>query len=81
VDQGGSIKFEQAQSPITRVGVDGACFNDLKGFQGDFNTEATAVVELIYAHPAAAAGQFIPGGTQTMRADVDGRQVEAWVNN
>lgn len=81
LDQGGSLKFEQAQSPITRVGGDGACFNDVKGFQGNFDTEATATVELIYAHPAAGQGQFIPGGTQIMRADVDAKQVEEWVNN
>jgi hypothetical protein len=81
LDQGGSLKLDQAQSPITRVGGDGACFNDLKGFQGNFDTEATATVELIYAHPAVGQGQFIPGGTQIMRADVDAKQVEEWVNN
>jgi hypothetical protein len=81
VDQGGSLKFDRPQSPITKVGADGSCFNDLKGFQGNFDTEATVTVELIYAHPAAAQGQFMPGGTQVMRADVDAKQVEEWVNN
>ena len=81
LDQGGALKFDQAQSPITKVGGDGACFNDLKGFQGNFDTEATATVELIYAHPAVGQGQFIPGGAQIMRANVDAKQVEEWVNN
>lgn len=80
LDQGGSLKFEQAQSPITKVGGDGACFNNLKGFQGNFDTEAIATVELIYAQPAVGQGQFIPGGTQIMGADVDAKQVEEWVN-
>ena len=81
VDRGGSLKFENLQTPITKVGADGSCFNNLKGFQGNFDTEATATVELIYAHPAAAQGQFIPGGTEITRADVDAKQVEEWINN
>lgn len=78
VDNGGSLKFQQKETQIVRVGGDGSCFNNLDGFQGDFNTEAMAVVELIYAIPGGAQGQFIEGGHATPSAYTDIKAVEEW---
>lgn len=80
IEMGGSLRFEQAQTQIVRVGSDGACFNNLTGFQGNFDTNATATVELVYAYPAAAPGQFLEGGREISRADVNYKSIEEWVN-
>jgi len=80
IDKGGSLVMEQKQTQVIRVGSDGACFNTIKGFQGNFDTDATVTVELMYAYPAVAPGQFVSGATATSRADMDRKTIEEWVN-
>ncbi|MCX8110340.1 MAG: hypothetical protein N3D15_03705 [Syntrophorhabdaceae bacterium] len=80
IDKGGSLKVERPQTDIVRIGIDGACYNKITGFQGDFDTNALASVELVYAYPPMQAGKFITGTEAPMGAFIERKAIEEWVN-
>lgn len=79
VEKGGSLDVREKETLIRRVGQDGVCQTTLAGFEGDFDIEALAVVELIYVQPESMPGQFSGGASQFSSTVMDRNALETWV--